>query len=76
MSSAKWRQFWLGFKVLWCLTIEAWGAFYLHGLTLIPAWISNRMPCKVWDEIIYSFLNLNGCTVKFKNGQVISSHTL
>ena len=22
------------------------------------------MPSKVWDEIIYSFLNFNGCTVE------------
>ena len=30
-------------------------AFYWHGLTLIPAWISNHMPSKVWGEIfIYS----------------------
>ena len=38
--------------------------FYQHGLTLIPAWISNHMPCKVWDEITYPFLNFNGCTVE------------
>ena len=29
--------------------------FYYHGLTLIPAWISNHMPGKVWDEIIHPF---------------------
>ena len=40
------------------------GRFYLHGLTLIPAWISNHMPSKVWDEITYPFLNFNGCTVE------------
>ena len=22
------------------------------------------MPCKEWDEITYSFLNFNGCTVE------------
>ena len=38
--------------------------FYLHGLTLIPAWISNHMPGKVWGEITYPFLNFNGCTVE------------
>ena len=27
-------------------------------------WISNHMPNKVWDEITYSFPNLNGCTVE------------
>ena len=40
------------------------GPFYYHGLTLIPAWISNYMPCKVWDEITYPFLNFNGSTVE------------
>ena len=25
-----------------------------HGLTLIPAWISNHMPCEVWDEFTES----------------------
>ena len=27
-------------------------------------WISNHMPNKVWDKIIYPFPNFNGCTVK------------
>ena len=36
--------------------------FYLHGITLIPAWASNHTPSKVWDEIIYPFLiYFNGC---------------
>ena len=38
--------------------------FYYHGSTLIPAWISNLMPSKVWDEITYPFLNVNGATVE------------
>ena len=33
--------------------------FYWHCLTLIPAWISNHMPCKAWDEITYPFPNFN-----------------
>ena len=33
--------------------------FYRHGLTLIPAWISNHMRTKVWDEITYPFSNFN-----------------
>ena len=41
------------------------GPFYHHGLTLIPAWISNHMPRKVWAEITYPFQNFNGCTVEF-----------
>ena len=40
------------------------GFFYYQGLTLIPAWISNHTPSKVWDEITYPFLNFNGCTVE------------
>ena len=38
--------------------------FYWHGLTFIPAWISNHAPSKVWDEITYPFLNFNGTTVE------------
>ena len=44
-----------------CLT---WGLFYWHGLTLIPAWISNYIHYEVWDEITYPFLNFNGATVE------------
>ena len=29
-----------------------------------PAWISNNIYYKVWDEIIYPFLNFNGATVQ------------
>ena len=32
-------------------------------LSLIPAWISNHMSNKAWDEITYPFPNFNGCTV-------------
>ena len=36
-----------------------------HGLTLIPAWISDHIPSKVCGEITYPFPNLNdGCTVE------------
>ena len=38
--------------------------FCLHGLTLIPAWTSNYIHYKMWDEITYPFLNLNGRTVE------------
>ena len=38
--------------------------FYLHGLTFIPACISNHKPSKVCDEITYPFLNINGATVE------------
>ena len=36
------------------------GAFYEYSLILIPAWISNHMPSKEWDEITYPFPNLIG----------------
>ena len=39
-------------------------SFYRHGLSLIPAWISNHVPNKVWDEITYPFPNINGATVE------------
>ena len=41
-----------------------WAPLYQHGLTLIPAWISNYIHCKVLDEIAYPFLNFNGATVE------------
>ena len=43
------------------VTVVIRGPFYWQGLTLIPAWISNYMPGKVWDEITYPFQNFNGC---------------
>ena len=36
-----------------------WGPVYLHGLTLITAWISNHMPSKVLVEMTYPFLDYN-----------------
>ena len=42
----------------------SWDHLYSHGLTLIPAWISNYMPSKMWDEITYPFPNFNGATVE------------
>ena len=34
-------------------------------LTLtFPAWLSNHMPSKVWNEITYRFPNVVGCTVE------------
>ena len=35
-----------------------------HGLTLIPAFLSNHMPSKVWDEITNPFPNFNGVTIE------------
>ena len=46
------------------LKIAILAPFYSHGLTLIPAWISNYIHYNAWDEITYSFLNFNGATVE------------
>ena len=40
------------------------GLFYEHTLNLIPAWKSNYIHHKVWDEIIYPFSNFRSCTVE------------
>ena len=31
--------------------------------SLIPAWMSNHMSSKAWDEITYPFPNINGCAI-------------
>ena len=46
-----------------CRTTFTWDSYYWYDLTVIPAWISNHRPGKVWDEITYPFPNFNGCTV-------------
>ena len=38
----------------------SWNPSYSHGLTLIPKWMCNHMPNKVWDEIIYPYPKFNG----------------
>ena len=46
------------------LDISIGWPFYQR-LTLTTAWMSNHIRYyKVWDEIIYPFLNFNGCTVE------------
>ena len=37
--------------------VTTWGPFYYHELTLMSAWISNYIYCKVCDEITYPFPN-------------------
>ena len=41
------------------------GLFYEYGLNSIRAGLSNHMPSKVWDEIIYPFPNFNGAVDEF-----------
>ena len=42
----------------------SWDPFYSHGLTLIPALISNYVHYNMWGEITYPFPNFNGYTVE------------
>ena len=51
------------------------GPFYWHGLTWIPAWTSNYINYKMWDEITYPFPNFNCRTVDVWDW-IISYHTL
>ena len=48
--------------MLWYKHIR--GPLYHHGLTLIPSWVSNYTPNKVWDEITFQFPNFDGRTVE------------
>ena len=41
----------------------AWGPFYKHGLTLLPASVSDDINYKTKDEITYPFTSFNGVTV-------------
>ena len=38
--------------------------FYQNGLFLIPAWISNHMPSKMWDEVTFPIPNFDGCIIE------------
>ena len=40
------------------------GPSHWNGITLIPAWISDYMHFKGWDEITNPFPNFNGCTIE------------
>ena len=44
---------------------DIWWPFYQHGLTFIPAWISNHILSKVQDEINYLFPNFSGSLCPF-----------
>ena len=47
------------FDLLSTAVSQKTGPFYLCGLTLIPAWISNHIHYNVWDEVTYPFTNFN-----------------
>ena len=38
---------------------NTWGPFFSDGSTLIPAWKSNHIHYKVWEEITYPFPNFS-----------------
>ena len=38
------------------------GPFYIYGLSLFPAWISNHTTSEVGDDMSYQNQNVNGCT--------------
>ena len=69
LTSTASRQCWqmakmhLYFSCFLQLTQHISGPFYWHGLTSIPAWISDCMQKKVWDEITYLLPNFNGASV-------------
>ena len=54
--------------LFWICDVAGWlsmacrvkGPLLLQGLTLISAWIGIYIHYKVWDEIVYPFLNFNG----------------
>ena len=58
------------------LSILFRGLVYQHGLTLIPAWISNHMPSKIWDKLPIHSQTSTVAPLTFGNGHVIPSHTL
>ena len=43
---------------------HVWKYMHMFGLTSIPAYVSNCIRYKVWDETTYPFPNFNGTTVE------------
>ena len=52
-------------KYRWVNTVVIinWGPFYLHGPTIIPAWISDYIHNKLCNVITYPLPNFNGAAV-------------
>ena len=65
------RDYWLRqvASVSCNISYKIWGPCYWHGLTWIPAWISNYIRYNVRDEITYPFPNFNGAVVEFYEWQ-------
>ena len=67
MSSAKLRPLSLGGRsvnVILFAFLFLRGPCYYHGVTLVPAWLSDYVHHKVYDGINYPFPNLNDATVE------------
>ena len=57
-TPAKWDAIALIMTSPWNPQMEYhWDHFYLHGSTLIPAWISHYIQYNVWGEILVHFQN-------------------
>ena len=63
-------------KTIFLIETAPCSPFYWHGLTQIPACKSNFIQYKVWDELIYPFLNFNAETVEVWEWITIWFHTL
>ena len=51
--------------MIWIDWYDTCGPVYWHGLTsTIPAWKSNHIHYKVYDEITYPFLNFTGASIE------------
>ena len=61
-NTNKKESVYLKWSIPWLLMTS--GPFYKHGLTLIPAWISNHMLSKVWSEITYPFPSFSSSTIE------------
>ena len=44
--------------------LEIAGLHLTNIKSLIPTWISNYIPSKMWDEITYPFKNFNACAIE------------
>ena len=60
-------QGWAG-TIIHLMTMTTRVPFYEHKFTFIPAWISNYIHHKVWDEITYPFPTSTVQPLKFGNG--------
>ena len=50
--------------LFYMLQILCWSPFYEHGSSWIPAWVSNYIHYKVYNEITYPFPNFNSATIE------------